>query len=218
VVTRAGERWLVVVSGPNATSGEYLVAMGGLPFQYVAAVPPDDASTIRDGLLQQLGAQVLASASPQGLTGILLQEVVPPPPALPTGLGVQVAGPAADTITATLVSGGDTNAADRARWLEAALCWIPDCRYVCYCGDDYAQMQAALAAHWIYSTKPANIGGAGGGANDFERMRLGPAELSRGQSAYGAGGAAADDMLARTVPGQYFLALRRKYIFPFVCV
>lgn len=217
VVVRAGERWLVVVDSGNAQSGTYTVTMGGLPFDYLAAVPPATAPTIRGGLLLQLGAQVLAAASPQGLTGILLQEIVPAPPALPTGLGVTVSGPAADTIAATLISGGDTNAAQRTFWLDAVLCSLPDCRTVCFCGNDYTRMHAALAAHWIYSTMPQNVGSNGGGANDFERMRLGPAELSRGQSTWGAGGAASDEMLARTVPGQYFLSLRRKYIFPFLC-
>lgn len=216
-VTRAGERWLVVVSNANAATGVYTVNLGGLPFQVVAEVPPGTGATIRNGLLVQLGAQVLSTASPQGLTGLLLQELVPPPPALPTGLVVTVSGPADDTITATLISGGDTNADQRAQWLEAVLCSLPGCNAVCYCGDDYRRMHAALAAHWLYTTKPQNIGGAGGGANDFERMRLGPGELSRGKSAYAAAGSTTDDALARTVPGQYFLSLRRKYIFPFMC-
>lgn len=216
-VTRSGERWLIVVDAVNVQSGTYTVTMGGLPFSYIATVPPDNATTVQQGLLQQLGLQMFAAASAQGLTGVLLQEVPPPPPAQPTGLSVTVTGPAVDTITATLVSGGDTNSAQRAYWLDAVLCSLPDCRAVCFCGDDYRRMHAALAAHWIYTTKPQNVGATGAGANDFERMSLGPASLSRGANAWGANGNTSDGDLARTVPGQYFLSLRRKYIFPIVC-
>lgn len=217
VVTRAGERWLVVVQA--AATGLYTVTMAGLPFEYVAAVPDPDATTaaVRNGLLSPLGAQVFAAASPQGLAGILLQEVVPPPPALPTGLAVSASGPAPDTIAATLVSGGDANAAARAYWLDAVKCSLPPCALFACCPEDFTRMHAALAAHWIYTTKPENIGQAGGGANDFAAMRLGPAALTRGQSQWSLAGQAADGDLARTVPGQYFLSLRRKYIFPIVC-
>lgn len=217
VVTRSGERWLVVVDPNNVQTGTYTVTMAGLPFQYGATVPPDNAVTVAQGLLQQFGLQMFAAASPQGLTGILLQEIPPPPPAQPAGLAVTVSGPAPDTISATLISGGDANLATRLFWLNAVLCLMPDCRMVCFCGDDFRLMHAALAAHWIFSTKPQNVGSTGAGANDFERMRLGPAELSKGANSWGAGGNSSDGDLARTVPGQYFLSLRRKYIFPIVC-
>jgi hypothetical protein len=216
-VTRTGERWLVVVSSPLAATGTYTITMGGLPFEYAATVPPDTGALIRNGLLVPLGAQVLAAASPQGATGILLQEMPPPPPALPSGLGVTVTGPAVDTITATLISGGDANEAQRLYWLSAVLCSLPPCCIFASCPGDYTRMHAALAAHWIYTTKPQNIGATGSGANDFEEMRLGPGTLKRGKSAWSAAGQSADGDLARTVPGQYFLALRRKYIFPFIC-
>ena len=78
-------------------------------------------------------------------------------------------------------------------------------------------MHAALAAHWIYLTMPGNIGTTGSGANDFNSMRLGPAALTKGASVWGQAGAASDADLARTVPGQYFLSLRRKYVFPVLC-
>lgn len=217
VVARTGERWLVTVAEALAQTGTYSVTMTGLPFAFAATVPPDDATTIRNGLLSALGGQALAAVSPQGSTGILLQEVVPPPPATPTGLAVTVSGPAADTIAATLISGGDSNAAQRAYWLESVLCMLPPCAVFCRCPGDYTRMHAALAAHYLYTTAPSNVGSSGSGANDFERMRLGPAELSRGTGAWGQAGAAADADLARTVPGRFFLALRRKYIFPIVC-
>lgn len=217
VVARTGERWLVVVDPGLVTSGTYTVTMAGLPFQYLAAVPPDSAPTVVAGLLSPLSLQMLAAASPQGLYGILLQEVPPAPPAQPAGLAVTVDGPVADSITATLVSGGDGNEAARLFWLDAVLCSMPPCCAVT-CKADWTAMHAALAAHWIYSTMPQNVGSTGGGANDFDRMRLGPAELSRGMNAWGAGGNSADGDLAKTVPGQYFLSLRAKYIFPFRCV
>lgn len=213
VVVRAGERWLVVVDAAQA--GTYTVTMGGLPFSY-EATGDDTPATIRAGLLALLGAQVFAAVSPQGQTGLLLQEIPPPPPASPSGLDIVVSGPAPDTITATLVSGGDTNATARAYWLEQVKCSLLPCCAVT-CAADYTAMHAALAAHWIYITKPQNIGQAGGGANDFESMRLGPGSLTRGKSVYAASGKALDDALARTVPGAYFLSLRAKYIFPVVC-
>jgi hypothetical protein len=216
-VIRTGERWLVVVSAPLAETGTYTITMGGLPFEYGAAVPPDDATAIRNGLLVPLGAQVLASASPQGSTGILLQEVVPPPPSLPVGLGVTVTGPAVDTIAATLISGGDANEAQRLYWLSAVLCDLPPCCLFASCPGDYTRMHAALAAHWIYTTKPQNVGSTGAGANDFEEMRLGPGTLKRGKSVEAQNGQASDAELAQTVPGRFFLFLRRKYIFPFMC-
>lgn len=217
VVVRTGERWLVTVDPALVSTGVYTVTMGGLPFQYAAAVPPDTSATIVQGLLVPLGLQFLASASPQGLSGILLQEIPPAPPAQPGGLAVTASGPIPDAITATLVSGGDGNATQRAYWLEWVRCQLPGCDCVQYCGNDYMLMYAALAAHWIYLTMPANIGSTGAGANDFRRMRLGPGELEKALSTWAEGGAAADADLARTVPGQFFLALRRKYVFPIMC-
>lgn len=213
VVVRAGERWLVVVDAAQA--GTYTVTMGGLPFAY-EATGDDTTASIRAGLLALLGGQVFAAVSPQGQTGLLLQEIPPAPPASPSGLGITVSGPAPDTITATLVSGGDTNASARAYWLEQVKCSLPPCCVV-LCAADYTAMHAALAAHWIITTKPQNIGQAGGGANDFESMRLGPGALTRGKSVYATAGKGLDDALARTVPGQYFLSLRTKYILPVVC-
>lgn len=218
VVLRTGERWLVGISA--AVDGMYTVTMRGLPYQFAATVPGDDTTDIRDGLLVPLGAQVAAAVSPQGLTGILLQEVVQPG-VVPSGLGVTVSGPAVDTIEATLISGGDSNEAARLYWLEAVKCGMPPCSAFT-CKRDFTVAHAALAAHWIYSTMPQNVGSTGAGANDFDRMRLGPAELSRGESSRGAvswgqGGNTADADLARTAPGRLFLAIRRRYIFPVMC-
>lgn len=213
VVTRAGERWLVVVA--VAAAGTYTINVGGLPFTYDATAD-DTTATIRAGLLATLGAQVLAAVAPQGTTGVLLQEIPPAPPATPSGLAVTVTGPGADDITATLVSGGDTNATARTYWLEQVKCSLPPCCVVT-CSADYTAMHAALAAHHLYTTAPANIGQTGAGANDAETMRLGPALRTRGKSVFATAGKALDDALARTVPGQYFLSLRAKYIFPIVC-
>lgn len=218
VVLRTGERWLVVVAGaPDLQTGAYSVSMLGLPFAYDATVPPDTATVVRDGLLSPLGGQLLAAASPQGLTGLLLQEVVQPG-VVPSGLAVTVAGPAPDTISATLLSGGDSNAAQRAAWLERTLCWLPRCcEFPPNCVGDYTLMHAAIAAHMIFTTMPQNVGSTGGGANDFERMRLGPAELSRGQNSWSGGTAPTDDALAKTAPGQLYLMLRARYVFPIMC-
>lgn len=217
VVLRTGERWLVVVAGaPDLQTGGYSVSMQGLPFEYAATVPPDTSTVVRDGLLSPLGAQLMAAASPQGLSGILLQEVVQPG-VVPGGLAVEVAGPAAATISATLISGGDGNATQRAAWLERTLCWLPPCYLFACCPGDYTLMHAAIAAHMLFTTAPANVGSTGGGANDFERMRLGPAELSRGQQGWSGGTSPTDDALAKTAPGQLYLMLRARYVFPIMC-
>lgn len=215
VVIRTGERWLVGVDTVLAQTGAYTVTMQALPYQYAATVPPDDAQAIRDELLVPLSLQVTAAASPQGLTGILLQEVVQPG-VVPAGLAITAVGPAVDTMTAALISGGDGNAAQRLYWLEAVKCGMPPC-CAFTCKNDFTVAHAALAAHWLFSTMPQNVGSTGGGANDFERMRLGPASLERGVSVWGQGGAAADADLARTAPGRLFLAIRRRYIFPVMC-
>ncbi len=56
----------------------------------------------------------------------------------------------------------------------------------------------------------------GAGANDFESMRLGPASLTRGVSAWAAA-SPADADLAKTGAGQLFLSLRARYVMPFFC-
>ena len=218
VVTRLPERWLIAVSAPNAQTGPYAIEMQSLPYDYQATVPPDDAPAIRNGLLFALGGQLVAAAAPQGSSALLLTEVPPAPGYTPPGLGIVVTGPANDTITATLLpGGGDVNAATRAAWLEATLCCLPPCCAFGSCPGDYQRMHAALAAALIYLSKPANINGSGGGANDFQRMRLGPAELEKGGgAAYKSG--TLDGALAQTVPGQYFLRLRARYVFPIICV
>jgi hypothetical protein len=215
VVLRTGEVWLVAVDEALAQSGAYTVTMQGLPYAYAATVPPDDGQAIRDGLLPPLSLQLAAAVAPQGLTGIVLREVVQPG-VVPTGLAVTVTGPAADTIEATLVSGGDGNAAERTYWLEAVKCGLPPCCAV-RCAADFTLMHAALAAHYIFTTMPQNIGSTGAGANAFERMSLGPAALSKGVVAWGQGGNSADADLAQTAPGRVFLAIRRRYIFPIMC-
>jgi hypothetical protein len=75
-------------------------------------------------------------------------------------------------------------------------------------------MHAALAAHLLFTI--GNLGATGAGANDFESMRLGPASLTRGVSAWAAA-SPADADLAKTGAGQLFLSLRARYVMPFFC-
>lgn len=217
VVVRLPERWLVAVNGPAAQTGAYGVTMQGLPYEYAATVPPDTAGVIRDGLLAQLGGQFAAAASPQGLTSLLLAEVSQPG-VVPPGLAVTVSGPADGTISATLLpGGGDQNAALRAAWLDATLCCLPPCCAFGSCVGDYTRMHAALTAALLYQNAPGNLSSSGAAVNDFARMRLGPAELSRGGGALYKSGTI-DGILAQTVPGQYFLRLRARYVMPIICV
>lgn len=218
VVVRLPERWLVAVDGPLAQTGAYGVTMQSLPYEYAATVPPDDAPAIRDGLLAALGGQMTATASPQGLSSIILAEVSQPG-VVPPGLGITVSGPAVNTISATLLpGGGDMNADLRADWLEATLCCLPSCSRFCSCPGDYTRMHAALTAALLYLTNPANMGTTGAGANDFDRMRLGPAELEKAKGAWQSALSVSDADIATTVPGRYFLRLRAKYVFPILCV
>ena len=93
VVVRTGERWLVTVDAGNVTSGAYTVSIQGLPFTYTAEVPPDDATAIRGGLQTALGGQLFAAVMASGTAGLVLQEVVPAPPAQPGGLVLAGGGP-----------------------------------------------------------------------------------------------------------------------------
>lgn len=206
VVQRQREKWMITVLA--AQEGEYSVSLAGASFP-ADAVQADTVSSIRAKLAFALGVQTLAAVSQVGVASVQLDEVKP------LGLAVTTSGPAPDTIEATLISGGDTNAAQRAFWLSQTLCSLPPCCAFAYgCASDYTLMHAAITAHWLFTMN--NISGTGTGANDFDSMRLGPASLSRGKTAWSAN--PADGDLARTAPGQLFLQLRAKYVFPFVCV
>ncbi len=185
VVVRTPEMWLVTVLA--AQVGAYTVTLAGAPFAY-AAVAEDDESDIADGLIGLLGGQMLATVSLVGASALSLGVLGP------AALDVTATGPAVDTIEATLVSGGDSNATARAFWLERAKCGLPPCCVVT-CAADYTLMHAALAAHLLFTM--GNLGASGSAANDFESMRLGPAALTRGVSAWAAA-SPADGDLAKT--------------------
>lgn len=204
VVQRQRERWMVTVEA--AAVGEYSVTINTAQFP-VDAVLADTVTTIRNALAFQLTSQAQAAISSIGVASIQVDEIKP------GGLNLTVSGPAVDTIEATLVHGGDTNSAMRALWLAQALCSLPPCCTIT-CEADYTMMHAALAAHWIYTM--GNLGGTGTDANDYESMRLGPASRSRGKTQWSIN--PADGDLAKTGPGQLYLFLRSKYVFPFVCV
>ena len=202
VVMLVPEVWTVTVD--VAQAGEYSVTLQGVAFPYVAGLGAS-LGDVRDGLAAALSAQMLAAVSSVGASSL---RVAAPSAAT---LGLEVAGPADGAISAALVPGtGDSNAAARAFWLERAKCGLPPCCVVT-CAEDYTLMHAAMAAHLLLYY--GNVGASGGAAQDFERMRLGPAELSRGASAW-ASGSPADGDLAKTAPGQIYLALRAKYVMP----
>lgn len=203
VVVRTPEKWLV--TAVTALEGDYTVTMQGVPFAYPAAAE-DDTVDIRDGLVSLLGGQMLAAVSPVGLSALTLDMLTS------VVLTLTATGPADGSITAALISGGDTNAASRAFWLARAECGLPPCCLVT-CAADYTLMHAALAAHLLFTF--GNLGGTGNGANDFESMTLGPASLKRGANSWQS--SPADGDFAKTAPGQLYLMLRAKYVFPFFC-
>jgi hypothetical protein len=203
VVVRAPEKWLVAIV--TALEGAYTVNMQAVPFVYDAGAE-DDATDIRDGLVVLFGGQMLAAVSPVGLSAFTLDVLTP------AAATITATGPAEGSITATLISGGDTNASSRAFWLARAECGLPPCCLVT-CAADYTLMHAALAAHLLFTF--GNLGGTGNGANDFESMTLGPASLKRGANSWQS--SPADGDFAKTAPGQLYLMLRAKYVFPFFC-
>jgi len=211
VVVLTPETWLVTVLA--AAVGEYSVSLGAAQYPVTAAlvpVYPQVAVTlpaIADGLVTALGASLLAAVSPTGDDALLVASVAS------TSLALTVAGPAVDTISATLVSGGDSNATARAFWLERAKCGLPPCCAFLCCTGDFTLMHAALAAHLLYVY--GNVSPTGGSASAFESMRLGPASLTKGKSEWS--GNPADAFLDTTAPGQLYLYLRSKYVLPIMC-
>jgi hypothetical protein len=195
------ESWQVNVVA--AAEGEYAVDFLGASYPYAAGAG-ESAADIALGLLGALSGQMQAAVGLSGGAGLLVVG------ASATPLDLEVSGPNEGDITATLLPGsGDANAAQRAFWLERAKCGLPPCCAVT-CKDDYTLMHAALAAHYLLYY--GNTGKTGSAAGDWNRMRLGPAELSKGVSAWAAS-SPADADLAKTGPGQLFLALRSKYVF-----
>ena len=211
VVVTLPEKWLVTVLA--AQVGEYAVNLGASAYPVDAAVAPVfpevavSTPAIADGLVTALGASTLAAVAPAGANSLTVQALAP------ASLGLTVTGPAVDTIEATLVSGGDTNAAARAFWLERAKCGLPPCcAFVC-CREDFTLMHAALAAHLLYVY--GNVSPTGGSASAFQSMRLGPASLTKGKSEWS--GNPADAFLDTTAPGSLYLYLRSKYVVPIMC-
>lgn len=211
VVVTTPEQWLVTVLAAQA--GEYAVLFGASEFPVVAAVapvPPEvaiAAPAIAGGLVTALGASPLAAVAPAGANSLTVSALYP------ATLALTVTGPAVDAIEATLVSGGDTNAASRAFWLERAKCGLPPCCAFMCCTSDFTLMHAALAAHLLYVY--GNVSPTGGSAVAFQSMRLGPASLTKGKSEWS--GNPADTFLDTTAPGQLYLFLRSKYVLPIMC-
>ena len=211
VVVTTPETWLVTVL--VAQAGQYAVLLGAAQYPVVAAVAPVYPQVaialpaIADGLVTALGASLLAAVAPTGDDALLVASVAS------TSLALTVTGPAVDTISAVLVSGGDSNATQRAFWLERAKCGLPPCCAFTGCIADFTLMHAALAAHLLYIF--GNVSPTGGSASAFESMRLGPASLTRGKSEWS--GNPADTMLDTTAPGQLYLMLRSRYVLGIFC-
>lgn len=206
LVVTAPEKWLVTVV--SAQVGTYQVNMGATEFP-VDAELADTISTIRDKLQFALGGQLQAAVSPVGVSSLYLDELGI------EGLDITVAGPVDGSITAQLISGGDSNEAFRLLWLANTLCFLPPCCVFACCPSDYTLMHAAIAAHYLFTM--GNLSSTGSAANDFQSMRLGPASLSKGANAW-AGQFPSDGDLAKTAPGQLYLAIRSKYVFGILCV
>lgn len=208
VVKRTPEQWVIAVLA--SAVGNYTVNISGAPF-VAPALLGESTSDIRYSLQASLGGQMFAAVSPVGAASLVISAA-----SATTGLALTVSGPAVDTIEATLVAGtGDSNAAQRALWLEEAKCGLPPCCVVT-CARDYTMMHAALAAHLIFTM--GNLGATGASANDFDSMTLGPASLKRGLSvSQWAAASPADGDLATTGPGQMYLRIRSRYIFGVRC-
>lgn len=211
VVVLTPETWLVAVLA--AAAGEYSVSLGAAQYPVTAALAPVypqvavNVAAIADGLVGALGASLIAAVSPTGDASLLVASVAS------TSLTLTVAGPAVDTISATLISGGDSNATARTFWLDRAKCGIPPCCTFGGCIADFTLMHAALAAHLLYVY--GNVSPTGGSASAFQSMRLGPASLTKGKSEWS--GNPADAFLDTTAPGSLYLYLRSKYVLPIMC-
>ena len=199
------ERWAVTVVA--AQQGPYTLTAQGAAYGFDAGLGAT-VTEVRDGLRTALGAQMFAAVVSSGANAIVLQEASQGP------LDLAVIGPADGTITATLINGGDGNAAGRAFWLEKVKCWLPPCCLVT-CKADYPLMHAALAAHYIDKF----AGGATGGSasmGQFKSMRLGPASLEAAAKAW-ASANPADSALDDGGPGSLYLSIRARYIFGVRC-
>lgn len=205
VVKTTPERWAVLVD--EAQPGPYSVTLQGVAYPYEAQ-QADDVTDVRNGLLSSMAALMSVALSPTGPATLLLGAATNDP------LGINVAGPDAGTISATLISGGDGNAAGRAFWLAKVKCWLPSCCLIT-CADDYTLMHAALAAHYIdLFAGGQNSGTASMGA--YKSMRLGPASLEAVAKAWAAANPADSD-LDDGGPGSMYLSIRARYIFGVRC-
>lgn len=209
VVLRAPERWQIQIL--DAVSGDYVVTVAGVvyPMAEPAVVPPDTTETIRNHVLAGLGVSMDFAASAAGLVSVLIDEEGV------EGLDVEVEGPAEGTISATLIKGGDTNAAQRALFLEAAKCGLPPCPCGVDCAEDFRMMHAALAAFMILYFGKGAIGQGGQSVGNFKRMRLGPAELEKLASSAAKG--TADEILLKNGAGELYLLIRSRYVFGVAC-
>lgn len=202
VITTPGT-WLVTVA--VVAAGSYVVTVGGIPYAYDAD-GTETLSEIRNALLTQLSMGLTFGVSPVGPASAPALLIVE---AQASGLTVTVEGPNEGDLTVEQIA-GSSNSATRAFWLARAECGLPDCCYFCGCKADYTLYHASLAAHLILTAQ--NTGPTGYSAADFETMRLGPATLTRGATAFQA---PTEQALARTEPGKVVLMLRRRYL-PFI--
>lgn len=205
VVQSVPERWAVTVLA--AQEGAYTLTAQGASYGFEAELGAT-MTDVRDGLRAALGAQMFAAVVSSGANAIVLQEASQGP------LGLTVTGPANGTITATLINGGDGNAAGRSFWLEKVKCWLPPCCLVT-CKADYPLMHAALAAHYIDKFAGGSSGGTAS-MGQFQSMRLGPASLEAAAKAW-ANANPADAVLDDGGPGSLYLSIRARYVFGFKC-
>lgn len=204
VITTPGT-WLVTVA--VVAAGSYVVTVGGIPYAYDAD-GTETLSEIRNALLVQLSMGLTFGVSPVGPASAPALLIVE---AQASGLTVAVEGPNEGDLIVEQIA-GSSNAATRAFWLARAECGLPDCCYFCGCKADYTLYHASLAAHLILTAQ--NTGPTGYSAADFETMRLGPAALTRGKTAFQA---PTEQALARTEPGKVVLMLRRRYLPFMIC-
>ena len=214
VVVSTPGTWVVTVVA--VAPGDYTVTLGGVPY-VVPAVGTEAATAIRDALLAAVSLSLAVAVTPVGATGLLLQQVQQA--ALSVG-AEGPSGPAPSEVTVTQ-TGGSSNAAFRAFWLEAAKCGVPCCEFfrrcsgcgpLVDCTTDFKRFHASYAAHLILIAN--NTSPTGHSATDFERLSLGPAALERAKVKYAS---TSEANLGSTAPGRYVLDLSKRYLPPLWC-
>ena len=212
VVISSPGTWLVTVV--SVAAGDYTITVGGVPYVYTA----DGTETIgevRSSLLAAVSLSLSVAVMQVGGAALLLQQVQQ---AALTVAASGPSGPAPSELTITQTGGSDNTAA-RAFWLEAAKCGVPCCEFFqrCACSGtdctaDFTRWHASYAAHLLFVA--INTSPTGYSATDFDRMRLGPADLERAKVQY----ATVDEAnLGSTAAGRYVLSLRRRYLPPVWC-